>query len=244
MLLRLLPLLGGVIPVLAATLAYWLSAQHGALPSCNPWLDGCTSISAAGRYPPGSYLFRAVQLPYAVVIVVIWYFSRAWLGTLCGDQHRQRIRVMYVSGVLGAVALIVYVTFLGTGEPIYEFMRRFGIYAFFLGTVVAQLMLSITLAAHAGDSGAIGLRRISRHMLVLAALPFVFGILNLILKSTLDNAHAAQNRIEWIATLLMQAWFVLLYLAWRQTGFKAVVQVAASPTSDSSSSSSSSEPPV
>ena len=244
MLLRLLPLLGGVIPVLAATLAYWLSARHGALPSCNPWLDGCTSISAAGRYPPGSYLFRAVQLPYAAVIVVIWFFSREWLRTLCGDQQRQRIRVMYVSGVLAAVALIVYVTFLGTGEPIYQFMRRFGIYAYFLGTVVAQLMLSITLAAYAGNSGAVELRRISRHMMVLAALPFVFGILNLVLKTSLDNAAAAQNRIEWIATLLMQTWFVLLYLAWRQTGFKAGVQVAGLSRSESSSSASSSEPSV
>ncbi len=244
MLLRLLPLLGGVIPVLAATLAYWLSAHHGALPSCNPWLDGCTSISAAGRYPPGSYLFRAVQLPYAAVIVVIWFFSREWLRTLCGDQQRQRIRVMYVSGVLAAVALIVYVTFLGTGEPIYQFMRRFGIYAYFLGTVVAQLMLSITLAAYAGNSGAVELRRISRHMMVLAALPFVFGILNLVLKTPLDDAAAAQNRIEWIATLLMQAWFVLLYLAWRQTGFKAVVQVAVLSRSESSSSPSPSEPSV
>jgi hypothetical protein len=244
MLLRLLPFLGGVIPVLAATLAYWLSAHHGALPSCNPWLDGCTSISAAGRYPPGSYLFRAVQLPYAAVIVVIWFFSREWLRTLCGDQQRQRIRVMYVSGVLAAVALIVYVTFLGTGEPIYQFMRRFGIYAYFLGTVVAQLMLSITLAVYAGNSGAVELRRISRHMVVLAALPFVFGILNLVLKTTLDDAAAAQNRIEWIATLLMQAWFVLLYLAWRQTGFKAVVQVAVLSRSESSSSPSPSEPSV
>ncbi len=240
MLIRLLPLLGGVIPIVGATLAYWLSAQHGALPSCNPWLDGCTSISAAGRYPPGSYLFRAVQLPYAAAIVFIWYFSRAWLNTLCGDQHRRKISAMYVSGVIAAFALAVYVTFLGTTEPIYQFMRRFGIYAFFLGTALAQLMLAITLAAHASSSGRAGLRRISRHMLVLVALLVAIGILNPVLKLTLDNAHAMENRIEWIATLMMQAWYVLMYLAWRQTGFKAVVQVAASPTSDSSSSSSSS----
>jgi hypothetical protein len=229
--IRLLPLIGGVIPVLAASIAYWLGVESGRLPACIPWLDGCTSISATGRHPPGSFVFRAFHLPFAVVLALIWYYNVAWLGALrarsdLSETHRSGNRPMLVSGLIAAIALVVYVTFLGTTEPIYEFMRRFGIYGFFLGTALAQLMLSIALSSIATERSDDALRSIARYMLTLVALPFALGILNLALKFVLEDTDAIENRIEWLATLIMQAWFVLLYLAWKRTGFRALVAVS------------------
>jgi hypothetical protein len=229
--IRLLPLIAGVIPVLAASIAYWLGVESGRLPACIPWLDGCTSISATGRHPPGSFVFRAFHLPFAVVLALIWYYNDAWLGTLrarsdLSETHRSGNRPMLVSGLIAAIALIVYVTFLGTTEPIYEFMRRFGIYGFFLGTALAQLMLSVALSSIATERSDEALRSIARYMLILVALPFALGILNLALKFVLEDTDAIENRIEWLATLIMQAWFVLLYLAWKRTGFRALVAVS------------------
>ena len=223
MLIRLLPLYGGVIPILAVTLAYWLGVDNGILPSCNPWLDGCTSISSTGRHPPGSYLFRAIELPFAMVLAFIWYFSHEWLNELCGGNHRRTIKIMFIAGVSAATALIIYVTFLGTSEPIYEFMRRFGIYIFFLGTATAQLLLSFLLVKQTKLDDTYGMRGLSRQMIVLASLPVALGVLNLILKSVLDDADAVENSIEWIVSLIMQVWFVFLYLAWRRTGFGVIV---------------------
>jgi len=223
MLIRLLPLLVGIAPVVAVFIAYWLGVQHEILPACNPWLDGCTSISSTGRHPPGSYLFRAVQLPCAALLAVTWFFSKGWLWRLNRGAHVTRINVMFISGVVASLALIVYTTFLGTTEPFYEFMRRFGIYVYFLGTALAQLLLSLTLASYARMESEPSLWRLSRQMLVLVALPFVLGILNLILKAALDDANAVENSIEWIASLCMQTWFVLLYIAWRRTGFEVAV---------------------
>lgn len=223
MLIRLLPLYGGVIPVLAVTLAYWLGVDNGILPSCNPWLDGCTSISSTGRHAPGSYLFRAIELPFAMVLVFIWYFSHAWLNELCGGNHRRTIKIMFIAGVTAAMALIIYVTFLGTSELIYEYMRRFGIYVFFLGTATAQLLLSLLIAAQTNLDDTYGMRGLSRQMIFLAALPVFLGVLNLILKSVMDYTDAVENSIEWIASLSMQIWFVFLYLVWRRTGFGVIV---------------------
>jgi hypothetical protein len=134
--------------------------------------------------------------------------------------------VIVTSGIFAAAALIVYVTFLGTSEPIYEFMRRFGIYGFFVGTALAQLLLSLTLVAQTRGSDSYGLGGLPLQMLVLAILPFVLGVLNLVLKSMLDDADAVENSIEWIASLMMQVWFVLLYVAWRRTGFRVAVTVS------------------
>jgi hypothetical protein len=105
-------------------------------------------------------------------------------------------------------------------------MRRFGIYGFFVGTALAQLLLSLTLVAQTRGSGTYGLGGLPLQMLVLAILPFVLGILNLVLKSLLDDADALENSIEWIASLMMQVWFVLLYVAWRRTGFRVAVTVS------------------
>ncbi len=165
-------------------------------------------------------------MPYATILAVIWYFCSAWLAVLCGNAHQAKIRTMLIGGVVAAISLIVYVTFLGTSEPIYEFMRRFGIYGYFLGTATAQLMLSLTLAAFATQNDALDLKRLAWLMLALVTLPFVLGILNLVLKVVVDDYGAGQNRIEWITNLAMQVWFVLLYVAWRRTGFRVAVTLA------------------
>jgi len=211
---RILPVIAALAPLVGINLAYWISVNADVIPSCIPYFDGCTSISATGRYLPGSLLFRAVMLPQAVILLMTWYLSALWIRSLAATSKAPR--AVLVAGFVGALALIIYVTFLGTRAPIYEFMRRFGIYFYFIGTVVAQLAVSFAL-----------LRRLPRHahlMLVICAVPFVLGILNLVLKSVLADADMAENQIEWIAALAMQAWFFVLYFAWRETGFTLSVR--------------------
>jgi hypothetical protein len=60
-------------------------------------------------------------------------------------------------------------------------------------------------------------------MLWLCLMPFVLGILNLILKALLADADAIENRIEWIAAVSMHAYFVVLYYAWRATKITVAV---------------------
>jgi len=227
MLIRLLPLIAGLAPFIAINLAMWIGMTWGPLPSCFPYVDGCMSISATGRHPPGSYLFRAVQMPQSILLVLVWYYAGAWLAQLDPPARRATSRWILAWGVAGALALIIYVTFLGTREPLYEFMRRFGIYLYFLGTVVAQIL--VTLQLRVVRASVPSLARTTALMSWLVVLPFVLGILNLILKNVLEDADMWENRIEWIVSTMMQAWFVALHFAWRTTGLTATVSVG--PTS-------------
>jgi len=222
MLLRGLPLYTGIAPVVGVVLAYWLGVSNEVLPVCIPLIDGCTSISATGRYLPGSLVFRAVMLPQAVVLGLLWYLAARWLNALSGVDRPNK--TLLIAGLGGALALVLYVTFLGTKEPFYELMRRFGIYFYFLGTAVAQLTLALSLlkiAVHRADAV---LRRHAIAMLWLCGLPFVLGVLLSALKTILDHADMAENRIEWIAALFMQVYFVVLYLAWRRTSISRAVR--------------------
>lgn len=224
MLIRWLPLLAGLVPFVGVHVCYVIAIEFGHLPACIPYLDGCTSISATGRYPPANLLFRAFELPFAGLLVVIWYLSVEWLRALEPELGRKMAIAILVSGVTGALALIVYVTFLGTSGPVYEFMRRFGIYLYFLGTILAQLFVALSLRNIRGDV----LGRLPQVLLWLCLLPFVLGILNLVQKSVLEyaTADALENSIEWFASSLMQAYFVVLYFAWRRSGFGIRVTTA------------------
>ncbi|NNF40835.1 MAG: hypothetical protein HKN64_05610 [Woeseiaceae bacterium] len=221
MFIRSLPLLAGVLPVVGVTLAYGLGVHHAVLPSCLPLLDGCTSISATGRYLPGSLLFRAVMLPQSVVLVFVWYFSARWLRELVPENRAAP--VILIAGLVGALALVLYVSLLGTKAPLYEFMRRFGIYFYFLGTAVAQVALATSLWRYANRNVRDALRWIAAGMLLLCSLPFFLGVLNIVLKSVLADADLVENRIEWTAALLMQAYFVLLHRAWVESRFEVAV---------------------
>ena len=217
MFVRLLPLIAGLAPILGANLAYWLGVRADVLPSCIQYLDGCTSISAAGRYPPGSYLFRAVHLPYAALLSFVWYFNFQWLSTIEMQSHRTRRGIMFGFGLVGSIALIVYVTFLGTNEPVYEFMRRGGIYFYFLSTAVAQI--ATTIAVFRID------RKVFYWMLVTSVMPFALGIANLAQKEVLpyEVADLVENQIEWIAAFTMHLWFLVLYAAWQRSGLQISV---------------------
>ena len=151
MLIRLLPLITGIVPMLAIHASYLIAIRAGILPACIPYLEGCTSISATGRYPPASFLFKSVMMPEAILMAAYWLFSVAWLRALERSAGRRGVggTTIAVFGVAGALFLIIYVTFLGSEGAVYDFMRRFGVYLYFLFTVVAQLIL-IFESAHSG----------------------------------------------------------------------------------------------
>lgn len=216
--LRWLPIIAGILPLIAMFGAFAIGVAYGTLPDCNPILDGCRSISATGRQPPGSFLFRAIMMPQAIILAFMWYLSCLWLRRLPPGIGRGYEGAILVAGIVNPIALIVYLTFLGTSEPIYEFMRRIGIYFGFLGIAVAQLTIALAMLRTE-------LRSLGRVMLGISAIVFLIGILNLVLKATLDDPDPSENRIEWIASILLQAWFFVLFAAWRRTGAEFSVRL-------------------
>lgn len=209
--IRKLPLIAAIPPLLGVGLAYWLGVKNGVLPSCVPFIEGCTSISSTGRYLPGSLPFRAVMLPQAAFLAILWWFCADWIRQI---SPKSRVpNAIIASGIVGAVALVLYVTFLGTQQPFYELMRRFGIYLYFLGTASSQVMVTAAMPSS----------RLRTTMLWVVGMPLFLGITNLLQKELLIQWDSIENSIEWIAALLMQVWFMLLYVAWRDSGLAVTV---------------------
>jgi hypothetical protein len=115
---------------------------------------------------------------------------------------------------VGAVALVLYVSYLASNDPFYEIMRSYGVYLYFGGTALAQLVLSLSLDRSL----------MQRAMVWITVTPWALGVINLVQKAVFGSLNSNENRIEWIASLLMQVWFVLLWVTWRKT--RLTVEVA------------------
>jgi hypothetical protein len=200
-----LPLLITLLFVVAAHAAYLLSIPGGHVPACIPYTDGCVSISRAARHGWGNPLFQLLVIPCAVLHALVWWLATYWL---------RGSRVMLVLGVLSAIALAVYATFLGTEGEAYRFLRRYGVVVYFGFGYLAQLALmrraSVTKALPAGVIAAMSW--ISIAMLGL-------GVANVVAGLVVDEPSAQdrwENVFEWWLGLLMVGWYAVLAIGWRR----------------------------
>lgn len=221
MLIRVLPLLTGLLPIVAIHVSLLVAIDAGAIPACFPYFEGCASISATGRYEPASFIFKPAMMSEWALLVFYWLFNVAWIRALSSHAGKEPVKgnAIAVIGIIGALALILYTTFLGTQAPFYEFMRRIGIYFYFGCTVIAQIILARRTLALGRDLELHRVVTIARVQLVLTMIPFVLGVLNTVLKATLSDPDPAENVIEWVFALLMHVYFLLSYIVWRDTGF-------------------------
>ncbi len=206
----------GLLPILAINLAYIIAVASDTVPECIPYLDGCTSISSAGRKPPSSYVFKPALFLSAALMVLFWFRSNPWLTDL-GEQSAWSRRQLVVVGIVGAIALCVYVFYLGSEGTFYRLMRRYGVTVYFGFTYLAQLLLAGRLYRLALPGGNDTLLRISRLQLVLCLLLLVMGLASIPITHFAPNKGNIQNIIEWNFALLLHGNFLLSWAALRSS---------------------------
>jgi hypothetical protein len=209
-------LLSWLVPSLAVLVTYLVSSSLGQVPTCIPFFEGCTSISGAARRDPSIHIFRALVLPTTMVIVAYWLLVRAWLGHL-GETGASRHWIIGL-GLIGALFLVLYVVFLGTDGPAYEFMRRFGVTVYFAFTALAQLVLASRLQRLAGPSRAAVGEGVIRAKVAFGAVMLGLGLLNIPAANFFPELQV-DNIIAWNFALLMHGYFGLTALAWRRAGY-------------------------
>ncbi|WP_187275812.1 hypothetical protein [Parahaliea aestuarii] len=209
-----------LLPFVAVHLTYLLAASHTLVDWCFPYVDSCTSISATGRHPPASYLFRATMLPSAVLLFAYWWLNSAWLAALgSGDRLR---RWMLAMGGVASLGLVAYVTVLGEAGEQWQRQRRIGVVLFFAFTYLAQLLLVAQLRGL--QPLALELGRLVNTMLALCALLLALGVVT-VLWDAVDNAgyETVEDAFEWNLSLLLQTNVLLGYFLWRRAGWQLSV---------------------
>lgn len=219
-------LISWLLPSMAVLITYLVSASLDQVPTCFPFLEGCTSISGAARRDPSIHIFRILMLPTATVIAAYWLLVHRWLGHLgASDPRRNWITGL---GLIGALFLVLYVVFLGTDGRAYELMRRYGVTVYFAFTALAQLVLADRLhrlpariKAEIGP-GIIG-AKIAFGMLML-----MLGLANIPAANFFPQLQV-DNIIAWNFALLMHGYFGLTAIAWWRSDYRLLTVVGHHP---------------
>lgn len=210
-----------LLPAAVVCLVFVISTTQGRVEPCNPFWDGCTSISRVARQPETVFLFRAIMLPYTAMLMLFWVLAAAWCRVLNPQRRRSRLAMLAV-GVAGAGFLVVYATYLGESTDLARWMRRYGINGYFALTVLGQMLLASQVLM---DSR---LPRWLRHTWVgVCALLLGLGLASLPLQYVVDDRDAMLNAVEWQYALLMIVAYPLTAISWRRTGFDVRVRVNA-----------------
>ena len=197
------PLAIALVMGVAVHLAWWLSLQGGHVEACNPYWDGCTSISRAARHGLGNHLFRLLMLPCAVLVAIHWWLASRWL-----EAGGMPSRTLAGLGLACALALGVYATFLGTEGVAYGFLRRYGITVFFGCGFLAQLVF--LRRWRSGAMTGMALRQWQAMAAICVAM-LLLGVGNVLGDALLqDRARQdrLENALEWQLGLLLAAWDV------------------------------------
>jgi hypothetical protein len=218
----LLPVIAGLLPAIATIVAFLISVRLGLIPSCNPFFDGCVSISRTARYDLANLIFRALVLPGATLQALTWIACAQWLRCLDRSGKKTPIAV----SILGAFAggfFVLYGAFLGSEGETYQWLRRYGINFYFGFTYLCMLLVSAQVFQLA-RGGWIRLRwHLDRGLAVLCLLVMVFGLTNLFSKmliADLQLVDRLENVLEWIAASIFTLFFAVLALLWNHTCFR------------------------
>ncbi|MEM6567976.1 MAG: hypothetical protein AAF957_06170 [Planctomycetota bacterium] len=205
-----------LFPTLATFGSHAISEHFGTIEPGTPILDGSASISGSARSEPAVHVFRALLLPSAALMAITWWLAHAWLRTLAASRAARR--TVLALGFAGALFLVLYATYLGTDGALYRLLRRYGVYVFFGGTGLAQLVLVLTLRRAGGSLlGDRVARRRLRVMNGTVALMLALGPLQIALDALLEGDVGA-NLLEWWFALLLMAHFGALADLWRTQG--------------------------
>ena len=195
----------GLIPVVAVHASYAISVHQGHVPACMPYLEGCTSISRAARFGLANLVFKGLMLPVAALLVVFWWIAGAWIESQRGALRR--ITAMRALGMIGALFLILYASFLGADGELYQWLRRYGVTVYFSFTVLAQMLLAALLP----------LGRLRQSIIALCAVMLLLGLASIPLQHLIEDRRLALDSIEWCYALLMTSVFVLVGIGWAKT---------------------------
>jgi hypothetical protein len=213
-----LPLVAGLVPAIAAGVAFVLSIRLGLVESCNPFIDGCVSISRAARHDLPNHVFRALVLPSAVLQALTWILCFAWLKGLDAPRGAA-LRALPWLGVFAGVFLVLYGTFLGTEGATYQWLRRYGI-NFYFGLTYLAMVIS------AGASWRLERSRLGSSLIALCAIVLALGLAHVAAPLAIGDEHfknRLENVLEWQVGLAFTLFFVALAVLWRRTRFTAAV---------------------
>ena len=191
-----------LLPLFTVICSYIWSANLNLVNWCFPNIDGCSSISRAGRYFPVKFFFKPLMFIYAIFLGIFW---KKLYDTL-RKENISISKLYLLIAICSVLFLILYIIFLGEGKY-YRFFRQVGIFIFIFFTVLSQILYSIKIKKlsyfNYNLKNKISLYAISIGVIGLILLPFV--ILEII------EIKNFKNIVSWNYFFLIQIYYLITF---------------------------------
>ena len=158
------------------------------------------------------------MLPVAAFTMVYWKLCYDWLAAM-GDKARRQNSAMLWLGGLSGLALILYITFLGSEGDVYRLLRRYGTTFYFGFMFLAQALLAARITALA-PRGTLAVN-VVRLKVAMCAVILVVGLIMAATDKMFEDDKKIENISEWLVASMMTFYPFLTWLLWRETGFEA-----------------------
>jgi hypothetical protein len=212
---RTLAILVVMLPLLASNGAFLLSAYEGLIPWCMPYIDGCTTISQAGRSGNTIFYYRALVFPYGVLLILFWVYSKEWLELLHGHTIKAAQTILWL-GVIGSIALLIYIDFLGTTGEINRLMRSTGAMLYFTLIPLAQSLLLYQHYKILRNKPEVSISpKVLQYQLIILLLMLLIGVISIVLVVTDNITYEIENIVEWNFSLLVNLYCAGMVLIWK-----------------------------
>lgn len=212
-----------LLPFVGTHSAYLLASAAETVPTCIPYLTGCTSISATGRQPPASFAFRGLMMPAAIVMFAYWYLARRWLR-LHGDNTLSA-RLLPWLGFLAMLFLLVYTAVLGHIGDAVATVRRMSVVSYLSVNLLGQLLFVNRIQHLSQDGRLIVPAWIPRTKVAICGAMILIGILIIPVSLFIEDSGRIDNVIEWNYSLLLVFYYLVTAFAWRADRFRLTFSV-------------------
>lgn len=199
-------------------LLYWLGSACGFVFACIeeyivwciPHIEGCTSISRTGRSGTSFYIFKCTLIPVAGLAFIYWLDIARWIR-LKTPTHSVLLFLPTILGCLGAIALLLQITFLGSECGICRNIRSYSTSSFFLLTFAAQWLFWIKLRT-------LNERKwVSRLYFFVCLVLTVELVMFITIPNFLENTSALENSIAWRSSYLIALAPAISAFGWNLT---------------------------
>ena len=208
--IKISPLIAFILPILTVLISYYLSIKFDYVQFCIPNIDGCTSISQVGRYPPINYFFKTFMFISIFIIFIYWKSNYTLLSR---NNSLLLYKITFLLGIFSVIFFALYITFLGEGDY-YRFFRRIGIFIYIFFTVISELLLSIS---YKKNSYLFKNDKIINLKFYFNLVLSIFGLilLPLVIYKIIDYPNF-KNIVSWNYFILIQINFLITFFCWKK----------------------------
>ena len=181
-------------------ITYFVSVWNDHNTLCNPFITGCSDITHAGFSSYENYMLKAILIPTATLMGVIFFFIQNWLVQL-SDGNKSIIKqgkfMLFLASV-GCIGLVIGTSVIDGPNTLMKLHLK-GVAVFFVTMSICQVWYTILeyKYTHKVNKAPVRLRMIA------IIITVAFAIWSLFMEPTAAN----RSIVEWWAVYALIFWF-------------------------------------